>query len=139
MTRRVTVDVLRIDVGPVLDQRLDHAQIASKAGNMQRCTEVVRSGVNLGTKLDQDLDEWRVTFARCQVKRREAIGISAIHNLKHFVVLIEILLRERKDLNHLCPVSLVHLRPVVHFDLFYVLFAIFLLLRFLALARVALD
>ena len=139
MTRRVAVDVLRIDVGTVLDQCLYHAKISSKARYVQRCTEVIRSGIHLCAKLDQDLDERGVALARRQVERREAIGIGTINNFEHFVLLIEILLGEREDLHNLCPVALIDLGPVVHLDFFDVLFAIFLLLRFLAFARVAFD
>lgn len=69
----------------------------------------------------------------------KAIRISAIHDLKHFVVLVEVLLCKREDFDHFSTVSLIDLGPVVHFDFFDVLLPIFLLLRLLALARVTFD
>lgn len=131
---RVAVDILCVDVGSVLDQSLDDAEVASEACDVQRRAEVVRSGVDLGSELDEYLDERRVAFARRQVERSEAIRICAIDDFVHFVFLVEILLGECEDLDDLSPVTLVHLGPVVHLDFFYVLLSITLCLRLLALA-----
>lgn len=62
MTRSVAIDVFRIYVGAVLNQSLNHAQIAPEAGNVQRCTEIVRSCIYLSPKFNEDLDERCVTL-----------------------------------------------------------------------------
>ena len=67
VTRRVTVDVLCIDIGSVLDKRLNHTEVTSQARNVQRSTEIVRTCVDLRTELDQYFDEGRVTLTRCQM------------------------------------------------------------------------
>lgn len=73
------------------------------------------------------------------MKWSEAIGIGAIHNFKHFVILIKVLLCKCENFYHFSSVSLIYLGPVVHFDFFDVLLSVFLLLRLLPLARVAFD
>lgn len=134
VARSVAVDVLGVDVGTVLNQRLDHAEVASQTCNVQRRTEVVRSGINLRSKFDEDLNQRRVTLAGCQMQRSEAVRIGAIHNFKHLVVLIEILFGKCENFDDLGPIALIDLRPVVHLDLLDVLLSILLLLRLFALA-----
>lgn len=139
MAGGVAIDILRVDVSTVLDQSLNHAEVASQARDVKRSTEVVCPGVNLGSELDQNLNQWCVALTRSQMERGETVRVGAIHDFEHLVVLIEVLLGEGQYLHDLCPVALVDLGPVVHLYFLDVLLPVFLLLRFLALARVALD
>jgi hypothetical protein len=106
---------------------------------MQGSTEVVCSCINLGTELDEDLDEGCMTLAGGQMKRCEAIRVGTIDDFEHFVVLIEVLLGKSEDLHNFGPVALVDLRPVVHFDFLDILLSVLLLLRLLPFARVAFN
>lgn len=86
MARRVAIDVFRVDVSTMLNQGLDYTQVATETGDVQRCSEVVRAGVHLCTKLNEDLDERCVSFARSEMQWCETIGVGTINNFKHFVV-----------------------------------------------------
>lgn len=65
----------------------------------------------------------------------ETIGIGAVYDLEHLVVLIEVLLGKGKNLNNFGAVALVDLGPIVHLDLLDILLTIFLLLGLLVFAR----
>ena len=110
------------------DQSLNHAEVASQARDVKRSTEVVCPGVNLGSELDQNLNQWCVALTRSQMERGETVRVGAIHDFEHLVVLIEVLLRECEDFYDFSSVALVHFCPVVHLDFLDVLFSVFLLL-----------
>ena len=139
MARCITVYVLGVDISAMLNQSLDDAQVASETGDVQRHTKVVRSGIDLRSEFDQDLNQRRVTLTRRKMKRRETIRIGTIHNFKHLIVLVEVLLGEREDFDNFSPVALIDLGPIVHLDFLDILFPVFLLLRLFAFAGVALD
>jgi len=52
----------------VLDQSLDDSQVATEAGDVERCPEVVGSSVNNGAKFDQDFDQGCMTLIRGEMK-----------------------------------------------------------------------
>lgn len=56
MTRSIAVDIFGVDVCTVLNQSLYHTQISSETGDVQRCTEIVRSSINLRPEFNEDLD-----------------------------------------------------------------------------------
>lgn len=130
----VAVDVLGIDVSPVLDECLNDTQVASQTGDVQRSTEVVGPCIDLRAELDQDLDQRGVAFTGRQMERSEPIRVGAVHDLEHLVLLVEVLLGEGQDLDYLGAIALVDLRPVVHLDFLDVLLPVLLLLRLFALA-----
>ena len=47
MAGSVSVDIFGVYVGSMLNESLDHTQVASKARNMKRCPKVICSGINL--------------------------------------------------------------------------------------------
>ena len=98
---------------------------------MERGPKIVGSCVNLCFKLNKDLNHWRMPLTCRQMKRSEAIWVSAVYDLKHLIVLVELLLCITQNLIHLAGISLVYLGPVVHFYLFDILFALLLLRRLL--------
>lgn len=128
MARSVAIYILGIDVSTMLDQCLYDAKITSQTSNMQWRTEVIRSCINLRSEFDQNLNQRRMSFARRQMERSEAIRIGAVHDFEHLVVLIEVLLCECQDFYDFSSVALVHFCPVVHLDFLDVLFSVFLLL-----------
>ena len=73
------------------------------------------------------------------MQRSEAIRIGTINNFEHFIILVEVLLGKRENFNNFSSIALIYLGPVVHLDFFDVLLSVFLLLRLLPFARVALD
>lgn len=68
-----------------------------------------------------------MSLTRCQMKRREAIRVSAVDYLKHLVLLVELLLGITQDLVDLIGVALVNFGPVVHLYFLNVLFSLLLL------------
>jgi hypothetical protein len=62
VTGSVSINILGIDVSPVLNQSLDDAEIASKAGDVQRCSKIVGPCIYLGVELDQNLNQWSMAF-----------------------------------------------------------------------------
>lgn len=56
MARSIAVDIFGVDVCTVLNQSLYHTQITSETGDVQRCTEIVRSSINLRPEFNKDLD-----------------------------------------------------------------------------------
>lgn len=56
MTRSIAVDIFGVNVCTVLNQSLYHTQITSETGDVQRCTEIVRSSINLRPEFNEDLD-----------------------------------------------------------------------------------
>ena len=122
VARRVAIDVLCVDICAMLNQTLDNTQVASKACNMQWGTEVVGAGVNLCAELDEDFDQGCVALTGSQVERCEAVAVGAVDHLVNLVVLVVVLLGKGQNLDHLVPIALVDLGPVVHFDFFQVFF-----------------
>lgn len=139
MTRRITVNIFSIEVSAMLYQSLNHAEVSSQACDMKGCTEVVCPGVHLCSEFDEDFDQRSMPFTWCQMKWSKPIRIGAIDDFEHFIILIEILLRKREDLDDLGAVTLIYLCPIVHLDLLDILLTIFLLLGLLVLAWWAFD
>lgn len=73
VARGVSIDVLGVDVSLVLDQCLDHTQVSSQTGDVQRCPKVVRPSVDLGGVFDQDLNQRSMSFTCCQMEWSESI------------------------------------------------------------------
>ena len=92
VTWGVSVDVLGIDISTMLNKSLNNAEVTSQARNVERRPEVIGSRINLCVKFNQDLYQWSMAFTRCQMKRREAVGVCAIDNFEELVILIELLL-----------------------------------------------
>lgn len=65
MTRSVALDVLRVDVGSVLDQSLNDTEVASKTRNMKRRPKVIGARVHLSTKFNEYLNERSVALTGC--------------------------------------------------------------------------
>ena len=127
MTRGVSIDVLGVDVGSVLDKRLDYAQVTSQARDVERRSEVVGPSIHLGTKLDQYLDQRSVALTCCQVKRCESVRIGAVDNLEELIFEIELLFGILEYLLNFIGIALVHFGPVVYLYLLDVFLPLFLL------------
>jgi len=85
----------------------------------------------LSAKFDQDIYEWRMPLTCSQMQWCEPIWVGAVHNFKHLIVLIELLLCIYQDLVDFVSITLVDFCPIVHFHLFDILLSISLFLRFL--------
>jgi hypothetical protein len=72
-----------------------------------------------------------VTLTRSQMKWCKAIRVGAVHYFKHFVVNIELLLGVTQYLVDFVCVTLIDFGPIIHLNLFNVLFSLFLLRGFL--------
>ena len=121
MTRRVTINILWVDISSILNQSLYNTEIASQTCNVQRSPEIVGSCINLSTEFDQYLNEWRMSFRRGQMQRSKTIWIGAIDNFHQLILLVEVLLGESEDLDYFVPIAHVYFSPVVHLDFFHVL------------------
>ena len=131
VTRCVSINILGVDVGSMLNQSLDDAEIASKASDVQRCSKIVGPCIYLGVKFDQNLNQWSMAFTCCQMKRCKAVRICTVDDFKELVVLVELLLSVTQDFEDFVGISLIHFCPVVHLNFFNVFLSLFLWSRFL--------
>lgn len=127
MARSISISIFGIDVGAMLHESLDDAQISSQACNMKRRPKVVGPGVDLRPEFDQDLNERGVAFTCCQVQRSEPIRIRAINYLKQFVVLVELLFCIAEDSINFIGVTSIDLGPIIHLNLLNILLSLSLL------------
>ena len=94
--RRHAANVARLDVRPVVDEGVHHVDRAALAGENQRGGLVVRRhGVHVGTNIDERLHHREVTAPRRDHERREAEGVSVVHDA---VELIGVLICEKLEL-----------------------------------------
>ena len=94
---------------------------------MKRCSKIICPRVNLSLEFDKNLNHWCMSLTCCQMQRRKSIRVSAVDDLKHLILLVELLLGITQDLVDLVGVALVNFGPVVHFDFLDVLFSLLLL------------
>jgi hypothetical protein len=68
VTWSVSINVLGVDISTMLNKSLNNAKVASQARDVERSPEVVGSCVNLSFEFDQDLYQWSMAFACCQME-----------------------------------------------------------------------
>ena len=127
MARCISINIFGIDICFMLNKCLYNTEITSQTRDMKRCSKIICPRVNLSLKFDKNLNHRCMSLTSCQMKRREAIRVSAVDYLKHLILLIELLLGIRQDLVDLIGVALVNFGPVVHLYFLNVLFSLLLL------------
>lgn len=127
MAWSVPINIFSIDVCLVLDKGLYNTKIASQTRYMEWCSKIVCPRVNLSLELNKDLNHWCVPLTSCQMEWSKAIRVSAVDNLKHLVVLIELLFCITENFVNFIGITLIDFCPVVHFHFLDVLFSLLLL------------
>lgn len=76
MQRRECPQIVRIHIRSVLDQQLSHLKVSVRTGIVQRNQSTLVLGMDIGTLLQQDLNDTNAIVTGCQVKGRRASTIA---------------------------------------------------------------
>lgn len=78
MTGRVVITVLSIIVGSLVKERLEHLGIATNAGDVQWCPQVLGLAVEMGAKLSENLDHFHVSLVTRHVQRSPTVRVALV-------------------------------------------------------------
>jgi hypothetical protein len=78
MARSVPVEILRVDVHLLGEERLDHTEVTSDASDVERRSEILGPAVDVSTKLREELNKIDVSLVRRNVKWGPSIAIAFV-------------------------------------------------------------
>ena len=79
VTWSVAVHIFGVYIRSSHQKSLNNSKVTTNAGNMKRCSEILSSGVNHCTILDENLNQWSMTLTCCYVKRSPTISICTVN------------------------------------------------------------
>ena len=78
MTWRVSITVLCIVIGTLVEECLEDLRVAPDACNMERRSQVLRLAVQMGVELSKNLDHLHMTFIARHMQRCPAIRVAFV-------------------------------------------------------------
>ena len=78
MTWRVSITVLCIVIGALVEESLEDLRVSADASHMERRSQVLRLAVQMGVELGKNLDHLHVTFIARHMQRCPAIRVAFV-------------------------------------------------------------